>query len=97
MVSECPHCLRDHDTLPAARVGPVTAGEDLDGGLPPVRLREAWFRGHEQTCLERDLAGLRAFLAHTPHCRLGVLACGGRSVLRLGDRLAVVPLSLLLE
>ena len=40
---------------------------------------------------DRDLAGLRAFLRATPRCRAGVLAYGGRDVVRLEDRLWAVP------
>ena len=45
------------------RVGAVTANDLLQGGLPPVALglvkrREIWFRGYEQTYLERDVRSL---------------------------------------
>ncbi|MBV8202688.1 MAG: ATP-binding protein [Acidobacteria bacterium] len=48
---------------PPAAVTPISAGEILDGGLPPVALGEAvdrslWFLGYEQTYLERDLRDL---------------------------------------
>lgn len=45
---------------------------------------------------DRDLAGLRAFLAKTPRCRLGVLAYGGTESVKLGERLWAIPLSLVL-
>ena len=41
---------------------------------------------------ERDLAGLRAFLARTPRCRLAVLACGCDSAVQLADRLWAMPI-----
>lgn len=44
----------------------------------------------------RDLAGLSAFLQRTPRCRAAVLAYGGTEVFRLGERLWVVPLAMLL-
>ena len=45
------------------RVRPVREEEILDGGLPPIALREfddrgLWFMGYEQTYLERDLREL---------------------------------------
>ncbi len=45
------------------RVRPIREEEVLDGGLPPVALREfddrgLWFTGYEQTYLERDLREL---------------------------------------
>jgi predicted AAA+ superfamily ATPase len=45
------------------RVRPIREEEVLDGGLPPVALREVedrgpWFTGYEQTYLERDLRQL---------------------------------------
>ena len=44
----------------AHAVGPVSDSEVATGGMPPVALnlvddRELWFRGYEQTYLERDL------------------------------------------
>lgn len=46
---------------------------------------------------ERDLAGLRAFLAATPGCRAAILAHQGTAAARLGERLWALPLSLLLS
>jgi predicted AAA+ superfamily ATPase len=46
---------------------------------------------------ERDLAGLEAFKAQTPGVRAGIVAYNGTEVLRLGDDLYAVPLSLLLS
>jgi predicted AAA+ superfamily ATPase len=46
---------------------------------------------------DRDLSGLRAFLAATPHCQAAVLANNGTDAVRLGDRLWVLPVSLLLS
>jgi predicted AAA+ superfamily ATPase len=45
---------------------------------------------------ERDLAGLRAFLARTPGCRAAILACGGDSTVQLADRLWAMPIAHLL-
>jgi predicted AAA+ superfamily ATPase len=45
---------------------------------------------------DRDLAGLRAFLARTPGCRAAVLAYNGTEVVRLGERLWALPLGWLL-
>lgn len=45
---------------------------------------------------DKELSGLRAFLAATPHCRAAILAYNGSSPVRLGDRLWAVPLSMLL-
>lgn len=45
---------------------------------------------------ERDLAGLRAFLARTPGCRVAILACGGNSTVQLADRLWAMPIGHLL-
>lgn len=49
--------------LPKQPVKPVTPDEVLAGGLPPVALRQVkdralWFRGFEQTYLERDVREL---------------------------------------
>ncbi|MFQ5506605.1 MAG: ATP-binding protein, partial [Planctomycetota bacterium] len=40
---------------------------------------------------DRDLGGLRAFLAKTPEARAGVLLYNGRSQAALGDRLFAIP------
>ncbi|MGH7151287.1 MAG: ATP-binding protein [Planctomycetota bacterium] len=45
---------------------------------------------------DRDLAGLRSFLAHTPEARAGLLAYDGTEAVSLGDRLYAVPLGLML-
>ncbi len=45
---------------------------------------------------ERDLAGLRAFLAQTPRCRAAVLAHNGEDAVKLGERLWAIPLATLL-
>jgi predicted AAA+ superfamily ATPase len=45
---------------------------------------------------DRDLAGLRAFLDHTPRCRLAFLAYGGTEIVKLSDRLWAVPLAAVL-
>jgi len=44
----------------------------------------------------RDLSGLRAFLASTPHCRAGILAYNGPDAVQLDERLWAIPLTLLL-
>ncbi|HEY3999420.1 MAG TPA: DUF4143 domain-containing protein [Candidatus Xenobia bacterium] len=44
----------------------------------------------------RDLAGLRAFLDTTPHCRAAVLAHNGTQAARLDERLWALPLGHLL-
>lgn len=41
---------------------------------------------------DRDLSGLRAFLARTPGCRAAVLAYGGADAVRLDDRLWAMPI-----
>ena len=46
---------------------------------------------------DRDLAGLRAFLAATPHCVAAVLAYNGTEMVKLGERLWAMPLGLLLS
>jgi predicted AAA+ superfamily ATPase len=45
----------------------------------------------------RDLSGLRAFLAATPHCRAAILAYNGPDVVQLDARLWAIPLTLLLS
>ena len=42
---------------------------------------------------DRDLSGLRAFLARTPTCRAAVLAYGGAHTVRLDDRLWAMPMN----
>jgi predicted AAA+ superfamily ATPase len=46
---------------------------------------------------DRDLAGLKAFLAATPHCRAALLCHGGRDAVQLGPKLWALPASLLLS
>ena len=46
---------------------------------------------------ERDLAGLKAFLAITPHCSMAILGYNGNHTVKLGNRLWAIPLSLLLS
>lgn len=45
----------------------------------------------------RDLFGLRAFLSMTPHCKAAILGDNGTDSVRLGEKLWVLPLSLLLS
>jgi predicted AAA+ superfamily ATPase len=45
----------------------------------------------------RDLSGLQAFLAATPHCRAAVLAYNGTEPAQLEKRLWVLPLRMLLS
>jgi predicted AAA+ superfamily ATPase len=42
---------------------------------------------------DRDLSGLRTFLARTPRCRAAVLAYGGAHTVRLDDRLWAMPMN----
>jgi len=44
-----------------------------------------------------DLAGLRAFIAVTPHCTAGILAYNGATPVSLGGKLWAIPLSMLLS
>jgi hypothetical protein len=46
---------------------------------------------------ERDLAGLKAFLAATPGCKAAILAYNGNQAVRLGEKIWAIPLSLLLS
>ncbi|MSP62580.1 MAG: ATP-binding protein [Myxococcales bacterium] len=46
---------------------------------------------------ERDLVGLRAFLAATPRCRAAILAYNGSDAVSLGNKLWAIPLDLLLS
>ncbi len=46
---------------------------------------------------EKDLAGLRAFLSSTPHCRVAILGYNGKEILRLGDKIWALPLGLILS
>lgn len=44
-----------------------------------------------------DLAGLKSFVAATPHCAAGILAYNGTTPVNLGGKLWAIPLSLLLQ
>jgi hypothetical protein len=44
---------------------------------------------------DRDLGGLRAFMAATPQCIGGVLAYNGRKAVKLGEKIWAIPLSIL--
>ncbi len=44
-----------------------------------------------------DLAGLKSFVASTPHCAAGILAYNGTTPVNLGGKLWAIPLSLLLQ
>jgi hypothetical protein len=44
-----------------------------------------------------DLAGLRAFIAATPHCAAGILAYNGSTPVSLGEKLWAIPLSMVLS
>jgi hypothetical protein len=46
---------------------------------------------------EKDLSGLKAFLAATPHCRAGVLCYNGKDAVKLGSKLWALPTSLILS
>jgi predicted AAA+ superfamily ATPase len=46
---------------------------------------------------QRDLAGLKAFLAATPHCRAGILCHSGEEAVRLGKKLWALPTELVLS
>ena len=46
---------------------------------------------------ERDLAGLKAFLAATPHCKAGILCHNGENAVKLGPKLWALPISLILS
>lgn len=45
----------------------------------------------------KDLAGLKAFMAATPHCIAGILAYNGSVPISLGDKLWAVPIGILLS
>jgi len=49
------------------------------------------------TLWEKDLAGLKAFLAATPHCRTGILCYNGKDPVKLGAKLWALPISLILS
>jgi predicted AAA+ superfamily ATPase len=46
---------------------------------------------------KKDLSGLEAFLAATPHCVAGVLCYNGAEAVRLGEKLWALPLGLVLS
>jgi predicted AAA+ superfamily ATPase len=46
---------------------------------------------------KKDLSGLEAFLAATPHCVAGVLCYNGTEAVRLGEKLWALPLGLILS
>jgi len=46
---------------------------------------------------KKDLSGLEAFLAATPHCVAGVLCYNGTEAVQLGERLWALPLGLVLS
>ena len=46
---------------------------------------------------KRDLSGLEAFLAATPHCRAAVLCHNGPDAVRLGERLWALPAAIVLS
>jgi hypothetical protein len=46
---------------------------------------------------ERDLAGLKAFLASTPHCKGAILGYNGGDAVQLGEKLWALPISLVLS
>jgi uncharacterized protein len=45
----------------------------------------------------RDLAGLKAFLSVTPHCRAAILCHNGEAAVRLGEKLWALPAGLVLS
>jgi len=46
---------------------------------------------------KKDLSGLEAFLAATPHCKAAVLCYNGNQPVRLGEKIWALPLALLLS
>jgi len=46
---------------------------------------------------EKDLAGLKAFLTATPHCKAGILCHNGENAVQLGQKLWSLPISLVLS
>lgn len=44
-----------------------------------------------------DLAGLKSFVASTPHCVAGILAYNGTTAVNLGDKLWAIPINLILS
>jgi predicted AAA+ superfamily ATPase len=46
---------------------------------------------------KKDLSGLEAFVAATPHCRAAVLCYNGEEAVQLGDKIWALPLGLVLS
>lgn len=46
---------------------------------------------------DRDLAGLKAFLSATPHCKAAILCHNGEDAVKLGEKLWALPVGLLLS
>ena len=46
---------------------------------------------------DRDLAGLKAFLSATPHCKAAILCHNGEDAVKLGERLWALPVSMVLS
>jgi hypothetical protein len=46
---------------------------------------------------EKDLSGLKTFLAGTSHCKAGILCYNGSDAVRLGPKLWALPVSLILS
>lgn len=46
---------------------------------------------------DRDLAGLKAFLSATPHCKAAILCHNGEDAVKLGERLWALPAGLVLS
>ena len=46
---------------------------------------------------ERDLSGLKAFLTATPHCKAAILGYNGTEIVKLGEKIWALPLSLILS
>jgi predicted AAA+ superfamily ATPase len=46
---------------------------------------------------QKDLSGLRAFLAATPHCKAAILCHNGENAVQLGQKIWSLPISLILS
>lgn len=46
---------------------------------------------------DRDLAGLKAFLSATPHCKAAILCHNGEDAVKLGEKLWALPVGLVLS
>ena len=46
---------------------------------------------------EKELSSLKAFLSATPHCKAALLGYNGSDVVRFGDKMWAIPLSLILS